>query len=275
MDIGFCILGDGILGDGCGDQPEPPAPQPEIEGSCSVYPPVGLGPLKRSWDATDVEADLKQVFIDLYYDFMRAGERELNVYGSPHLGSFDMIERFVKEDGLSLIRKDDEDAMRYLFRAWKARNPKRGLHFLRTYLQLLWPNAWSVDQMWQRKGYPYPTNLAPSSGLPADPSYTHYLTSRVVVSVEDPDESGANLAGIAPAIRGVLGAKFVLFLSMLRRFANTGASGLFLGNAMIAGEFILWSGQLQQLPYGTYLGLKNGASMGSMLIADGEAIVPP
>lgn len=275
MDIGYCILGDGVLGDGCDSAPPPAPPQPEIEGSCSVFPPVGLGPLKHSNDDNAVEADLKQMFIDLYYDFIRAGERELNVYGSPHLGSFDLIERFVKEDGLSLLRKEDEDAMRYLFRAWKARNPKRGFHFLRTYLQLLWPNAWTCEQMWQEKGYAYPTRLAPSSGLPPDPSATHYLTSRVVVSVVDPDESGANLASVAPAIRGVLGAKFVLFLSMLRQFANTGAASLYCINGMTAGEFILWEGQLKQLPYGNSLYANNGASMGSLLIADGEAILPP
>lgn len=270
MDVGFCILGDADLGDGC----TPIAVEPPVvilEGNCRMYPPVGLGPLKASFDYSDVEEEVKQIFMDVFVDFMRANERELNVFGAPHLGSFELIERFVKEDGLSMIRKEDEAAMRYLFRAWKARNPKRGLHFLRTYLQLLWPNGWSVEQMWQDKSLPYPTSLMPGSASPSEA--THYLTSRVVVSVEDSDETGANLLQIGPALRSTLGAKFVLFMTLLRRLANTGDGGLFLFNTMVGDMTAFWAGELLGPAYTNGMVTFNGLSTGAHLEAAGESIM--
>ncbi len=269
MDIGFCIVGDGVLGDGCQDQP--PVPVVEERGDCSTWPPVGLGPLKNSWEATDVESDLKRVFIDLYYDFMRAGERRLNVYGSPHLGSFGLIERFVKEDGLAMIRKEDEDAMRYLFRAWKARNPKRGLHFLRTYLQMLWPNAWTAEQMWQDKSIAYPNGLVVES-MAVSPA-THFLTSRVVASVEDDDETGANLTQIAPALRATLGAKFLLFLTLLRRMSNTGDDGLFVYGGMLAQQLSEWFGSFLAMPYASEPYAYGAAIGGAHIYASGECVM--
>jgi hypothetical protein len=113
-----------------------------------------LAPLQRSHDANTLEAELKQLVLFLFETHLRDAERELNVYGVPHLGSLSLIERHVKREGLALIRTE-EQAMRYLYKAWRARNPKRGLHFLRMYLQLLWPNGWIVEQLWQDKNKPY------------------------------------------------------------------------------------------------------------------------
>lgn len=198
-----------------------------------------LAPLQHSHQANAIEADLKQLVLFLFQTYLRADERELNVYGVPHLGSLPLIERHVKREGLALIRTE-EPAMRYLYKAWRARNPKRGLHFLRMYLQLLWPNGWIVEQLWQDKSKPYPTALSSANSLDiADPSQTHYLTSRIRVSIDDEGELGLNIPTVAPALRAVIAAKYVLQISLLKRFGN--AIGFF--NAGMNQQFYRAEGE--------------------------------
>ncbi|MDB5768041.1 MAG: hypothetical protein JWQ61_2855 [Collimonas fungivorans] len=199
-----------------------------------------LAPLQHSHDANALEAELKQLVLFLFETHLRDAERELNVYGVPHLGSLPLIERHVKREGLALIRTE-EPAMRYLYKAWRARNPKRGLHFLRMYLQLLWPNGWIVEQLWQDKNKSYPTALSSASSIgSADPSATHYLTSRIRVSIDDEGEMGMNIPMVAPALRAVIAAKYVLQLSLLKRFENE--IGLF--NGAMAQQFYRAEGEV-------------------------------
>lgn len=180
-----------------------------------------LEPVTAFHEAGELEAQLKALTADVVREHMRAGERDLNVYGAPHLGSFDLVERWVKSDGLAMTRGDSKDAMRYLYNAWRARNPKRGLHFLRTYLQLLWPQAWEIDQLWQKKSEPYPSALYTKDQLSSlgvsDPSADYFLTSRLNVDVAADTETGDGVLQVLQSLRHVAGAKFHLGLRLLRR----------------------------------------------------------
>jgi hypothetical protein len=159
--------------------------------------------------------------MDAFRDFLRSLEREIGVYGAPHLGGFDQVERWVKADGLAMARGGSQDAMRYLFKAWRARNPKRGLHFLRTYLQLLWPNAWAVDQLWQKKSQPYGQALYGREELLArgviNIDDDHFLTSRLNVDVAAQEGTGAELLQVSRSLRYVCPAKYVVNLRLLRK----------------------------------------------------------
>lgn len=153
-----------------------------------------------------MEAELKALFIQLFEQFIRPAEREINTVGTPHLGPFEQFERAVKTEGLALVRRGDEDSMRYLFRAWKARNPKRGLHMLRLYLRLLWPLGWSVEQLWCPVAGVYPNDVTPTEAP------GHFLTSRVRVTISSEVSSGQELASVAPALRSVVPARMLLEL---------------------------------------------------------------
>lgn len=120
-------------------------------------------PLHASFAENDIEADLKQLFIDLFMFFMAEQAFDLNVLGAAHLGSFELVRKSINADGLALIQGDrEEPSTRYLYRAWKSRNVQgRGLHFLRTYLQLLFPGQCEVYQL-VHESYPgrtYPEHL--------------------------------------------------------------------------------------------------------------------
>lgn len=117
----------------------------------------GLEPLRRSAAANAVEDDLRRLFCDLYDRLFADKVFDANVLGAAHLGSLDLVRRSINSDGLVLMQGDRESsATRYLYRAWKAGDGQgRGLHFLRTYLQVLFPNACEVNQLWQDREYPY------------------------------------------------------------------------------------------------------------------------
>lgn len=198
--------------------------------------PPDLEPLRRSAEADRVEADLKQLVIDIFNSDFRELERQLNVYGMPHLGSFELIERIVSGDGLRLYRREDVEAMRYLFKAWRARNPRRGMVFLKTYLQLLWPNEWTCVQLWHRKDATYPTALVrPEDIADPNPETNHWLTSRVTARISSLDESGAGISRVADSLRASAAARLLLVLELMRLFSNTGADAL--GVAMAGGHY--------------------------------------
>ena len=135
--------------------------------------------------------------------------------------------------------------MRYLYRAWRARNPKRGLHFLRTYLQLLWPDGNSCEQLWQPKHLPYPSGLMPRSLIRDDDPHERFiLTSRVSVEIDEPGEQGAGLLRVLPALRSVVAARFILVIAILRSFESS-------------------------------FGISNGATCVIMSFLEGEALLPP
>lgn len=230
-----------------------------------------MQPLKQSAAFDDVEDELKSQFIQLFQDYLREPERDLNVYGVPHLGSLSLIEKHVRRDGLALIRSD-EPSMKYLYRAWKSRNQKRGFHFLRTYLQLLWPDGWVVDQLWQDKSQTYPVGLSARSAVTSvDPHTTHFLTSRVRVSIDSADESGLNIPIVQPALRSVLAARFVLQITILRRFENIGDNGLGFANASAYGTAGSFDGTASLPDFSNQLGFASVAMYGSVASFGGES----
>lgn len=194
--------------------------EPDIVAAKSEAPPLftpeplGLAPLANSWNVDVLDAEFKQLVLEMFEQHLRTDERYVNVLGAPHLGPRELIEQSLAADGLSIYRGSTvgSNAGAYLLRSWRARNPKRGLHLLKTYLQLLWPNVWTAEQMWQEKGEPYPTALVPKAE--ADRA-THYQTSRVNVTLPARATTGADLNSISSGLRASVPARIVLNLAIV------------------------------------------------------------
>ena len=174
-----------------------------------------LLPLRKSFDSDAVTGQLKQIFMMLFNKYLRDQERDLNLHGMAHLGSFDLVSRFVERDGLALPNNGDKDAMRYLYQAWRGRNPKRGLHFLNTYLQIIFGDKAHAKQQWHLKSKTYPTGLVDT---PDDGSGTKYLTSRINVALDasllETGDINVILGRTLPAMRSAIGAKYILNTSV-------------------------------------------------------------
>jgi len=122
----------------------------------------------------DIEAELRQLTASLFEQHLSASMFDANVLGVAHLGSIDLVRKTVSTDGLILLQGDREEAAtRYLYRAWKSADGQgRGLHFLRTYLQMLFPNECTVAQKWHTDNN-YPDFLCdPTPGYSA--KYRHF-----------------------------------------------------------------------------------------------------
>lgn len=170
-----------------------------------------LIPLEKSFTADEVETQLKALFIQVFKEKLGRAAFDANVLGAAHLGHFDLIRRFVHADGLALAKNTQEEYLtRFLYRAWKSgKGQGRGLHFLRLYLQLLAPNAWDVQQLWQEKSKTYPQDLqtgeqVKEKGLKADV----FLTSRVAVSLEFSKKT-SNVSQFLQNIEAIMPARLV------------------------------------------------------------------
>ena len=188
-----------------------------------------LVPLQNSFAADDVENALRNLFIDLFEEMLAEKSFDLNVIGVGHLGSLDLVRRLVNFDGLALIDGDREEAaIRYLYKAWKARNRNgRGFFFLETYLQMLFPNGFAVEQMAQAKSGTYPNQLSPLSRADS----TKYSTSRVMVALDAYKATWENVLKMEPILRSIIPARLVLYFVLLTTWRRTN----YIGAAMLHG----------------------------------------
>src|SRR5574343_543015 len=174
-----------------------------------------LTPLQNSIAQSNfpIENDLRNLFIQLFSELLAESAFDANVLGMMHLGSLNLVRKAVNADGLVLLAGDrEETATRYLYRAWKSRNCQgRGLHFLRTYLQLLFPNSWFVNQLAQHKSYPYPTKLVPVSAANSN----YYWTSRIRVALDYRKVTPESVNAMKPILRSVIPARLVLDFALV------------------------------------------------------------
>lgn len=172
---------------------------------------TNLAPLSNSYKDNALAKDIYQIFIDLFEEYIRPDERDANAVGMPQNGSFELLSRFIESNGLAVHDNGDEAAIRYLYNAWTARNPKRGTHFLRTYLQLLYPNSWAVHQLW------HPIDNAEEYPLHADLEKNvvgeKFLTSRIRIKISHQSWDKDYLTRIIPALRSSVPARLVLEVS--------------------------------------------------------------
>lgn len=168
-----------------------------------------LTPLKNSFVVDEVENDLRNMFLDLFNTYLASDVFDLNVSGMAHLGTFDLVKKMINKDGLVLIPGDrEESAARYIYRAWKSvNNQGRGLHFLRTYMQALYPGAWGIEQQMQESALAYPTALYDRSGHGDDTD--KYLTSRINIKLDVASGIITDPSTIIPVISTIIPARFI------------------------------------------------------------------
>jgi hypothetical protein len=130
-----------------------------------------LQPLRNSFEYDQLEEDLKDAFLTVFDQYIRPFERQVNLSGMPHLGDTELIERTLKDYGLAIVRRDATRTA-FLLKAARARNPRRGMLFLKQYLQSVWPGVWKVDALWHpvATAANYPQDCTPLTTVQLDPT---------------------------------------------------------------------------------------------------------
>ena len=216
-----------------------PLPQPisDEDKDLLLHPPT-LEPLKSSHTVDEVEDQLRQIALDLFAAKVGMDAADANVSATPHIGSTDLIRMASQAYGLTIVSSLEMTPIRYVFRAWLSQSGQgRGLHFLTTYLKLLYPQVDKVVQLSQVKSKPYPEKLVVGQrwlhwigepGLKIDGSWrvgelmtnyftdaqrrrkpATYLTSRVEVQIPVGDAHYTSIRDIIDIIRTILPARLV------------------------------------------------------------------
>ncbi len=194
--------------------------------------PPHLASLAQSYAVDQREAELRDLFIKVFRSTLSTRAFDVILSGCAHLGSFDFVRKTVNADGLTILQGDREEAAtRYLYRAWQARDTNgRGMHFLRTYLQLLFPNTCQVAQLWQAKNKPYPQDLHSVLEMNSEGNYwepdpeNYWLTSRVEIAL-DLTVTTRSILTLTNIFRSILPARLVpQFRFWLRFEANVSYS---------------------------------------------------
>lgn len=178
-----------------------------------------LIPLQRSAEFDEVEAELKALFLSLYKKRLAAQVEELTLAPMPNLGGDEAISRGLNNDGLAMLRNTASENIRYLFHAWRYRNPQRGTKFLAIYLRALFGSVFTIAQLWCRKEGVYPVDVMSEQEIKdaGEDLADFFLTSRLRVDIETeivPER-------ILRAARTAVASRFVLELRAARRTLST------------------------------------------------------
>lgn len=186
-----------------------------------------LSPLTNQQEIGEIENELKNIFIDVFKETLGNQVDGLLQYGMPYISKdINVLYPFFSMNGLNTLKNLQEvEPLSYLMKAWTIRNPKRGFHFLRTYLQMLYPSSFKIEQMYQETSKAYPTALSNKDDAQRK-NTPHWLTSRVKISVTDWEESGDLFLQYAPILQTLISARFVLMLEVLREFSGGANLGI-------------------------------------------------
>ena len=124
---------------------------------------------------TAIASAVKQVFAENLATQMQ----DLVNYGSPHIGSATVVERFTKQDGLAVLRRDDPTGklLRIIYANWSSLASERGLGFLEFVLKMMWGGDAQVVRLWHSV-----THITSYPDMVVEQQQTGYfLTSRIKI----------------------------------------------------------------------------------------------
>lgn len=206
-------------------------------------PAPALQPLAQSYEANELETELKAIFMAVFEKLLRESERNLNLYGMAHLGGDGLMASALKADGIAMVKRSST-RMQFLMKANRSRNPRRGLLFIKKYLQAIWPNIWLVEPLWHpiAEVAQYPALCVPNG----DPE-THFLTSRVRITLPVSSDNGLGLTEIAKAFRSTLPARLMLEFKLGTQFESLGeaSGGIAIANGAVGIMPFTATGTLQ------------------------------
>lgn len=192
-------------------EPEPPKPKPNPEpADDDLTRKIGrqLLPLVQSHTYNTREEELKRISIRLFIEQLSGSFNDVNVYGAPHLGSRVLLRQYLVSENIANFNATslDGDNMRYLLMAWRYLNQKRGTHFLRTFITLVWGHTFQILPYYCRKSGHYPEDCLtlPEIELSSENIDDYFLTSRLQIFLTGeigyfPSEIGKSLNNALPA----------------------------------------------------------------------------
>lgn len=123
-----------------------------------------MAPLQNSFEQNGFEDQIRKLAIKLYDDKIARDVQDIVMSGIPYQEgiSFEYLQRVVLRDGLSLLDfESNPNRLRHLLRLWLSQKGthKRGLKFLKKYIDILYRGDAKVTQLWLDASRPYPSTI--------------------------------------------------------------------------------------------------------------------
>lgn len=156
---------------------------------------------------TEISNAVKKVFEKELQDNLN----DLINYGTPHLSSPAVVERFAKQDGLLVLRRPitSDILMRIIYSNWSSMASERGLIFLEFVLRMIWGDDWNIKRMFHSIKYAeqYPKFIT------FNENENTFLTSRIFLEISSNVEA-KEVSELAPMLRRLVPANIVPYVGM-------------------------------------------------------------
>ncbi|MDO4440583.1 MAG: hypothetical protein Q4B81_00185 [Moraxella sp.] len=156
-------------------------------------------PIAHSHHYDNMERAMYAVFVALMQKMVVPLDN-IHHYGTPYLGSRQVVEAFTKLNGLAMLRRrtdaQSDKIMAIILQNYLALASERGVAFLKFVLDMLYPDQSELVQLWHDK-----SNI---NEYPAwvydEQSPERFLTSRLRIYMKDSVDA-AELGEVAPVFR--------------------------------------------------------------------------
>lgn len=176
-----------------------------------------LSPYNQSFAFDDTEQALKNLFIDVFTELFKDQIGDIHHYGMPHFGSPKVVERFTKQDGLVVLRRQQSSdlIMRVIYANWRSMASRRGLSFLEFVLQMIWSDQWEIKRMYHsiERGDLYPTLGTTFETVDS------FLTSRIMIVLQQ-GINADEVSNLSPIISKLVPANIVANVSLNSELEN-------------------------------------------------------
>lgn len=163
--------------------------------------------IEQSFHQGELEQAMKAVFVGLISQ-QHTALTDIFDYGTPFMGTKQVIERFTKLNGLAILRRENDNLadriMAIILANWQALASERGLAFLQFVLDMLYPKQNEVIQLYhsKTKSHLYPLYLS------EQPTNDSFLTSRIRIKIAD-NVDMKELVELVPVFRRLVPAHIV------------------------------------------------------------------
>lgn len=151
----------------------------------------------------NIEVAIRSLVNTLFKQYLQEDMTALVNYGTPHLGSGAVVERFAKKDGLAVLRREKtpDEVMRVIYSEWIGKGGKRGLNFLEFVLQLIWGSEYTINEVYHSIKYAdsYPRFLTLIESEDTFLTSRRYITISENVELKEVSELAPTLQQLVPA----------------------------------------------------------------------------
>lgn len=151
----------------------------------------------------NIELAIKQLVHKQFATHFQGNMEELLNYGTPHLGSGTVVEKFAKKDGLAVLRREKtpDEIMRAIYAEWVGKAGKRGLNFLEFALRMIWGNEFKIDAVYHSIKYAdaYPRFLTLQKSDDVFLTSRRYITISKNIDLKEVSELAPTLQQLVPA----------------------------------------------------------------------------